>query len=518
MKTYILGAGVSRGYVRGTVFPPTMAEFFKVGGFLNWVEETDMCHDLWAYLVRAQGFASSRAIWKSTLNIEDLMCALFDRATADGNWELYIQLEYFIKSVLIRTTDGPSWEPMDQLVDSLEAGSGLITFNYDCLLEKSLIKSNWRHATGYRMMFQGRFIDRAGADVLSPRVGGGVGDWDYLKLHGSLNWLVDRNIRANYLGGTGQLTSQQSLYAYLLDTLRAESAGVPMTNVSGALENEKEDDLHSLIIPPSRKKEYSEYRAILGFLWNLARDKISESEELVFVGFSLPRTDENIHVLFTGFRGKRVTVINRSIDDDLRARYTSLFPGAVLAFQESTFAQYAAGLPAVNPPSMRREAPDFECPVAVSEGVSARIEVSPGNEFSDVSVEGRLNAHQIGVRFHFDHGEFIRKRFDQYTALKIPSFRLGAMAETAAAISRALPCLAVRPKEISRFDLGNSVGRQFTLTLDIEWMGPEMKINLADFVPKALGEFRQSIEVATDSAERIRIAEAPEQLGIKPLI
>lgn len=517
MKTYILGAGVSRGYVRGAVFPPTMVEFFKVAGVLNWAAETDMCHGLWANLVKAKGLKSERAIWKTSLNIEDLMCELYDQALEDGNWELYLQLEYFIKSILLRTTDGPSWEPMDQFVRALDGGSGLITFNYDCLLEKSLIKADWRHAAGYRMMFQGRFVDRNGKDFLTPRVGGGVGSWDYLKLHGSLNWLVDRNIRANYLGSTGQLTSQQSLNAYLLDTLRSESADYPMTNMSGKLENEKEDDLFSLIIPPSRKKEYSEYRAVLGFLWELAKKKISESDELVFIGFSLPRTDENIQVLFTGFQGKRVVVINRSADSELRARYRALFPDAVIDFQEMTFAEYAAMLPP-SPPKVSPSIPDFDCPIGISDGLMARVEVSPKNDFSDVSVDGQLNGHQISVRFHFDHGEFIRERFAQYAVLQIPSFRLGAMAETVASISRSMPCLDVRPGEISRYELGNSYGPQFTLTLDIEWRGSEMKLNLADFVPKALNEFRRSIEAATESAERRRIAEAPEQLGIKPLI
>lgn len=91
-------------------------------------------------------------------------------------------------------------------------------------------------------------------------------------------------------------------------------------------------------------------------------------------------------------------------------------------------------------------------------------------------------------------------------------------AETVASISRSMPCLDVRPGEISRFELGNVYGPQFSLTLDIEWRGLEMKLNLADFVPKALDDFRRSIEAATESDERRRIAKAPEQLGIKPLI
>jgi hypothetical protein len=518
MKTFILGAGVSRGYIRAGLFPPTMLEFFKVAGNLNWLAETDMCHDLWRYLMHTRELKSEREIWKAAINIEDLMCELHDLALKDGDWSLYLQLEYFIKSLLIRTTDGSSWAPMDQFVSALERSDGLVTFNYDCLLEKSLIKNDWNPRTGYRMLFQGRFVTKGEVDILTQRVPGGVGSWDYLKLHGSLNWLVDRNIKENYLGGTGGLTSRQSLYVYLLETLRSESQKVPLTNVAGMLEDEQESDLFSLIIPPSRKKEYSEYRAVLGYLWELAKKKISESSEIVFLGFSMPQTDENIKVLFAEYSGRHVTIVNRAISSELRARYQAIFPSLEIECREETFEQYVGSLPPRVAGPIQVEAPQPECEEVVPEGLSVRVEILDENARSRVCVLGRLNGCPIEVRFLFEHGTFIRERFAKYVAMDIPSTRSAAIVEHAAGISRSLPCLEIKSSTLSKLDLGKSCGHQFDLTVEIEWSGPDVKINLADFVPKALRQFSCEFKASLDPAERSRISEAPAGLGMKFLI
>lgn len=496
-----------------------MAEFFKVAGVLNWLEETDMCHGLWERLMKDHGLKGEREVWKLKISIEALMCELFDEATAAGDWNLYMQLEYFIKSILARTTDGPAWAPMDQFVAALEPGSGLITFNYDCLLEKSLVKSDWRPETGYRTLFQGRFVERGEKDVLTQRVGGGMGSWDYLKLHGSLNWLVDRDIHTNWALHTGRLTTRMSLYAYLLDAIRTESSTHPLTNMSGILENEEDSDMFSLIIPPSRKKEYGEYRAILGYLWDIAKKKISASDELVFIGFSFPRTDENIKVLFESFQGGVVTVVNRTIDEDLRARYQSVFPKAKCDFRQESFQDYCSRLQPVMPPVQKTTIPASDCPEITPENLAASVLVSPTNNNSEVIVQGSLAAGQIEAKILFNHGEYTRKRFAQYDDLGIPSFKLVAIAEQAASVTRSLPCGKYEARTASRQEFGKTFEDQFDLSIEIKWTGNEdVVIHLADFVPKAIRSLCKKLDTEITQEERKRIAGAPKALGINQLI
>jgi hypothetical protein len=143
----------------------------------------------------------------------------------------------------------------DALVGALAPGDALISFNYDCLIDRSLRdvgKRKWDAGSGYGVT--------AGGDVDAWRDHAGTGRppvkrLQLLKLHGSLNWEVDAN------GGLSLLTNEY----------------MPRS----------EDDL--CIVPPLWQKSFDD--APFHDIWLAARERLTTTKALLVIGYSLPVTD-----------------------------------------------------------------------------------------------------------------------------------------------------------------------------------------------------------------------------------
>lgn len=169
------------------------------------------------------------------------------------------------------------------LVDQLEVGDTIISFNYDCLIDFSLKsrggQAKWNPSNGYGVP----------ATAAEGATFWWTGDAPFesaksircLKLHGSLNWDTDSSKR----------TLKLLAYPY-------ETSGTQR------------------IIPPIWDKRTKDWP--FNAVWDLARDAISDAMAIVFIGYSMPATDVSSQVLFrAGRQGKpllqSVCVVNPDV-------------------------------------------------------------------------------------------------------------------------------------------------------------------------------------------------------------
>ena len=389
-----------------------MCEFMVMAKRMRY-QKLDICNGLWEYLRRTR-CQKRQSVWDLKINIESLMCELFDLGLRTKKWSLYWQLELFIKNVLLASTEGSRWRVMDRFVRRLEVGDQICTFNYDCLLERSLRLIGWRGDQGYGLVFDGRFEPSQGGDHLSFRVRGLGNPICYLKLHGSLNWLSPRNIAPLMLQGPSAPLIDVAEKVYLVDRMRFDPKSPTNDNLSGMLEDEDGRDLFSLIVPPSRKKEYAAYRAILNPLWEKAQRIVETCDELVFLGYSLPATDANVRSLFRRFKGSRVNVYTRNIDIQLRKRFDSLFLRKRISFVQTTFEDYVKSMPSPSTPiEALEDKNDWDCPVqgGIFHGLPNLI-LSSGR--IRLELQTTLHLGQMKLLLTLDVGNRLKQRFALY--------------------------------------------------------------------------------------------------------
>jgi hypothetical protein len=186
-----------------------------------------------------------------------------------------------------------------------------ITFNYDLCLD-------------YALEYKSFGVDYC---LQSPVLPNGV---KLLKLHGSLNWsrcpdcglIVPLYVRDFLSGGRMFLDSGEK-------TLVVSSALGRTKHCLSALASEP------FIAPPTWNK--TQYHAQLQAVWRAAAKELSDAENIIICGYSLPETDQFFRYLYAlGSVGrsnlKRFWVVNP--DEKVRPRFESLCgPLALTRFQ-----------------------------------------------------------------------------------------------------------------------------------------------------------------------------------------
>ena len=146
-----------------------------------------------------------------------------------------------------------------KLVEQLEDGDCIITTNYDLLIDWALKR--------YKEDMWKRSRKLIAGEPLFPEEkerGKGL----YLKLHGSLNWFVCPNKECpNHFRIFVKEKVDESYYC--------ERCG---------------RTLKRLIIPPIFYKNIQDYPK-LGFIWDIAFERLSKADEIIFYGFSFAPSD-----------------------------------------------------------------------------------------------------------------------------------------------------------------------------------------------------------------------------------
>jgi len=279
-------------------------------------------------------------------------------------WDLssaYDQTVWLFAHILNEIQNGELSGEYLELVRRLEADDSLITFNWDKLLDRCLYQSgDWSPDSGYgikfRKILEGKW--RYPRRALSRRT--------LLKLHGSTNWLVpyiSRNLQTGkrtivapgkkdwttvslriepqiFVDEDGDLAvrfkpdiktgpSTRSAPVPKDDSLAIRPLCFVYSDGEFSTFRGRYRDGYEafsyfyppnhpmtqmptmpLIVPPTRRKLYSEFGFVFGNLWKQAEAALRKSDEWIIVGFSFPDGDQRARDLLAAASGKRRNPVN----------------------------------------------------------------------------------------------------------------------------------------------------------------------------------------------------------------
>lgn len=241
----------------------------------------------------------------------------------------YSQLIFLFASIMNEIQNGPVSIPYALLADELNSYDTIITFNWDTLMDRALMCTNrWFPNDGYYIkpeyIFNDGWHKPDEFDYLK-------GSPQYLKLHGSTNWLIPihgvnlttgqpytlngyaMNKLFVFFKATHSYETyedrywgpyQPFSYCYYppnlplsIDTIRKGYKLIRAVSAIDLPEHGKvvvdENKVYSmpLIVPPVRNKQYARYGKIFSELWEHAENAISQCKHLYLIGYSFPETD-----------------------------------------------------------------------------------------------------------------------------------------------------------------------------------------------------------------------------------
>ena len=353
MKTYMVGAGFSKSYEKSPTLlkMPLANEIFKTYNQLNISSNPNiLVGDIISYVGQFYNISPIEFI-DFNMNIEDLHSEIEEKlsiALSQNNfvdkiifYRVYNQLVFLFTSVINEIQNGPTSKAHLNLINTIEDGDSIITFNWDTLIDRALIeKTNWNIDTGY--LVQPHMIYRDKWEKYNKNK---VSSIKLIKLHGSTNWLTSHtsfddngNItfshendperfyayeytekpyscyRGRYLDGYEKFS-----YGYYPPNIPEDGRKAPPGYVFFRMAQKTpftpvgtstESGLVSmpLIIPPIKHKKYSFFGSLFPSLWEYAQESIVKSDTIIILGYSFPKTDIKTNDLFTSAFLKRDSI------------------------------------------------------------------------------------------------------------------------------------------------------------------------------------------------------------------
>jgi hypothetical protein len=203
-----------------------------------------------------------------------------------------------------------------------------ITFNYDDLFDQRLWEVDkltmvknipyWHPDGGY-----GFFCNPSTSTIQNNENKIDDTSMLLLKLHGSMNWRIRKGEKKPY--------TIDSIYHHE-DWLSYYEYPNPFSqNERETIEIHLEKD--PFIIPPLLAKKTLTKQPLLKIIWTLAYKKLQSANNVIFIGYSMPKTDIASRFLFSeAIEDKtKILVINKNDDDDdkkkeLMDSYKNVFP------------------------------------------------------------------------------------------------------------------------------------------------------------------------------------------------
>lgn len=191
--------------------------------------------------------------------------------------------------------------------------ASVISFNYDIAADMAMFRSG------------------LGPNYIIGSPGGQSLDVPLLKLHGSLNWAIERSskvIRPLHLQNYFQHYSYNGFTKRATTRLPIGSQLVEYFKKFDSLDVE----IEPVIVPPSWSK--ADYHSALSDIWAAAAKHLSEAEQIFIIGYSLPETDSFFrHLYALGSVGsaplRRIAVFNPDNSGATERRFEALLgPGA----------------------------------------------------------------------------------------------------------------------------------------------------------------------------------------------
>ena len=286
-------------------------------------KEVKSLKDLIKHVFKKDDVAKEADLW----NLINFVIQREVSLSINYNYEIMQDLRNNLLSLLIRELD-KSLKSIKKRTHNIfinklkETRSTIISTNYDIVIDNALYNEmrNYNYGTKIRHIVSGEY----GADeglrrpmLFMPGVSFNAGELSLLKIHGSLNWLycpkcdeVDVSI-----GEKGVIKTLTGLYCSNKDCT---------------------SKYQPLLITPTMFKDYE--NRVIKETWDLAEEKLSNSDWLVFIGYSLPEEDYYIRCLLLKARAnqaidfQKVFVVEQKEETadktnlkNVKERYDSLF-------------------------------------------------------------------------------------------------------------------------------------------------------------------------------------------------
>ncbi|TBF24878.1 MULTISPECIES: SIR2 family protein [Rhizobium] len=198
----------------------------------------------------------------------------------------------------------------------------VITTNWDTLIEEALRRNQRTVGINYG-------VDVIRVDAAGDRTDLSPAGPKVLKLHGSFSWLRCPRCK-NLYANQDLMVAPVSLNNWPCD----------LTCDCGA-------ELMGVLITPTYMKNYQ--LSQLSEIWRIAQKSLEEADEWTFIGYSLPTDDLWIRgMLLRAFAIRRnkknlpvVRVVRRGSSGDSERRYSSIFKGASIKFDDEGFEKFA---------------------------------------------------------------------------------------------------------------------------------------------------------------------------------
>jgi len=349
MKTYIIGAGASKCYEKSPtgLKMPVAKEFFQtynklrissdpnvlVGHIINYVGEY--------YNISPEEFIDfNRDIEELHSEVEEklnISLETNDEVNKMLFYSTYNQLVFLFTSVINEIQNGEISFAHKELIASMEDTDSIITFNWDTLIDRALHENGrWNCDNGYlikpKMIYRDKWEFNNANDSKIKLI----------KLHGSTNWLssyttfnMDGDITFTHDSGKeifyvyeytnnpyscykGRYLPNYKpfSYGYYPPNLPEKGISAPKgrTFVNYMIRTpftpkgtSNDSGLVSmpLIIPPVKNKKYTFYGDLFPELWNYAEMVLVNSDTIIILGYSFPKTDIRTNELFISAFTKR---------------------------------------------------------------------------------------------------------------------------------------------------------------------------------------------------------------------
>lgn len=343
-RVYVLGAGFSKSYHPG--FVPLMADFLQIAKTNARYDLLGRHSNLAQFIARYFGYAEYHDLEKV---MSFLSAPAQDEAPIDSanRAVLYDELLRVIQDTLAHIhltaaseTTRSIYEAFAQML--VTSRSLVISLNYDLVLDSLLYKTGeWIGYDGYGADIPSAFqalprpTRRELNDYVPPE--DKRSKTYLLKLHGSINWGVP-----TIHTGTDSMIYQDPhgcYHAGYLGGARTGPSPLHDTSISPA-QFPLTMRFKPFLVPPILDKTSLLDSRPLRVLWNMASAAITDADELVFVGYSLPMTDFATEFLFRRAvrrsKNKRVTVVAPDAERTLLPRYRDVFGDHVVAIDDDT--------------------------------------------------------------------------------------------------------------------------------------------------------------------------------------
>jgi hypothetical protein len=326
---FVLGAGFTRAFLDNA---PLIVGDYGVSDLLA------KCRGLphATRLITSEQEATNRG---GQINMERLMTRLVGRMPYDASELQADEFQFLLSEVrasfLRCIANGTQRESIPEPLQKFAAlcvkrCANCVTFNYDDLFDEALYKVRplldgtwpapdpyWHPHNGYSFACRPAASSFGGSPILTHQT-----SMLLLKLHGSLNWYpklgAESPFRIDVLAHHEKWYPRWPSERELSDLTIRQS-----------LENEP------FIVPPVLTKSALVEEPILRRVWSEAHIRLSQADDVIFIGYSLPDTDLAARFLFneairSDVRNSHVRVINLAQDSgeivNIKRRYRELFP------------------------------------------------------------------------------------------------------------------------------------------------------------------------------------------------